>query len=260
MRTLAYLETRKLATFSTAEQAVAETIEAVAADFLSFHTNTLPDADNATTVYVLVGSERGFCGDFNRALVAKLDRELADRPPRHNRLIAIGHKLHLLLEQHELEPTLLDGPSVTEDVPAVLQTVIDELDAVHAAQGGFDLVCMFHDAAGVRTDRLLPPFEKSKRIAPAYSDGPLLNVPPQTFMLDLVDHYLLAALNHVLYMSLTVENQRRMTHLDRAVRHIDESTQDLARRCRSLRQEEIVEEIEVILLSATSFDGERQTG
>jgi F-type H+-transporting ATPase subunit gamma len=55
-----------------------------------------------------------------------------------------------------------------------------------------------------------------------------------------------------------VENHRRMTHLDRAVRHLDEKSHELSRRCNALRQEEIIEEIEVILLSAASLD--RQPG
>jgi F-type H+-transporting ATPase subunit gamma len=42
MKTLAYMETRKLARFVDAQRAVVDSIEEVAADFLSFQTNTLP--------------------------------------------------------------------------------------------------------------------------------------------------------------------------------------------------------------------------
>ena len=45
------------------------------------------------------------------------------------------------------------------------------------------------------------------------------------------------------------ENLRRVEHLEAAVRHLDKKAADLRRRCNALRQEEIIEEIEVILLS-----------
>ena len=51
------------------------------------------------------------------------------------------------------------------------------------------------------------------------------------------------------------ENHRRAQHLEGAIRHLDEESGELKRRSNALRQEEIIEEIEVILLSATSFSG-----
>jgi len=251
MRTLAYLETRKLTRFMAAQQAVVESIEAVAADFLSFHPDMLSDDADLEPVHLLFGSERGFCGDFNRVLVAQLDAATRDRA---GRLIAVGHRLHLLLDQYPAKPLLLDGPSVAEDVPTVLQAIVEALDGVHERLGAFRLVCLFQSPQGVQTEHLLPPFTAHRETPMPRTEPPLLNVGPQSFLLDLTEHYLLAALNRILYASLLLENQHRMAHLDGAVRHVDEATQDLARRCRSLRQEEIIEEIEVILLSAASLD------
>ena len=67
MKTLAYLETRKLSRFVEAQQAVSASIEEVAADFLSFHADSLPVAGETTAVYLLIGTERGFCGDYGWA-------------------------------------------------------------------------------------------------------------------------------------------------------------------------------------------------
>lgn len=49
------------------------------------------------------------------------------------------------------------------------------------------------------------------------------------------------------------ETQRRVAHLDNAVRHLDERLDALQRRSNQLRQEEIIEEIEVILLGAAEL-------
>ena len=71
--------------------------------------------------------------------------------------------------------------------------------------------------------------------------------------MELTEQYLFAALHEIVYTSLMQENNHRVAHLERAVRRLDEEAEDLTRKCNALRQEEIVEEIEVILLSATSL-------
>jgi F-type H+-transporting ATPase subunit gamma len=65
----------------------------------------------------------------------------------------------------------------------------------------------------------------------------------------LVHHYLFAALHEIFYTSLMAENQRRIQHLEGAIQRLEEKNENLARKSRTLRQEEITEEIEVILLS-----------
>jgi F-type H+-transporting ATPase subunit gamma len=50
------------------------------------------------------------------------------------------------------------------------------------------------------------------------------------------------------------ENQRRMQHMDAAVRRLELTCADLLRRRNILRQEEITEEIEVIMLSVEALE------
>ena len=57
----------------------------------------------------------------------------------------------------------------------------------------------------------------------------------------------------MLYTSLMIENHQRVMHLDGAVKHLDDESAEMARKANTLRQEEIIEEIEVILLSAASL-------
>ena len=67
---------------------------------------------------------------------------------------------------------------------------------------------------------------------------------------DLTDHYLFAVLHEIFYISLMAENQRRLQHLEGAVKHLDDETVNLRRKSQIYRQEEITEEIEVILLNS----------
>ncbi len=55
-------------------------------------------------------------------------RAICRKTPR--RLVAVGHRLATKLETHPDLIARLDGPTATEDVPAVLGRL---MDAVHAA-------------------------------------------------------------------------------------------------------------------------------
>jgi F-type H+-transporting ATPase subunit gamma len=66
-------------------------------------------------------------------------------------------------------------------------------------------------------------------------------------------------LNTILFDSLMTENTLCVQHLDAAVKHLDDRDIVLERRCNALRQEEITEEIEIILLSAENKWPQRQT-
>jgi F-type H+-transporting ATPase subunit gamma len=72
-----------------------------------------------------------------------------------------------------------------------------------------------------------------------------------------VDHYLLAALYGRLYGSLAAEN-RRLEHMEYALRRLDKTIARPAIKHNAPRQEEIVEEIEVILSSERAFADRRK--
>jgi F-type H+-transporting ATPase subunit gamma len=101
----------------------------------------------------------------------------------------------------------------------------------------------------VNIRRLLPAFQDLAGKAPAFAYPPRLNLPAQQLLPQLIDQYLFAALHAVFYAALMAENQRRVSHLEGAIRRLGEKLTRLEQRANTLRQEEITEEIEVILLS-----------
>jgi len=250
MKTLAYMETRKLDRLLDTQTAVVRGIETVAADFVSAYPDTVPQTQAETGVYLLIGSERGFCGDFNEALLRQLEHEqssTANRPL----VVATGHKLHMLLGADARVAAFADGASAVEEVAQVLTGVVDTLSGLQTRHGSLDLYALYHDDAAqeVVTQQLLPPFQEEVGRAPLYTHPPDLNLSPPDFFIELSDHYLFAALQRIFYVSLMAENHRRVQHLEAAVQHLDDRTAELRRRCNTMRQEEIVEEIEVILLN-----------
>ena len=254
MKALAHMEVRKLDRFLDAQRKVVRSIEEVAADFLNFNYETLPEVEPLVEAYLIVGTERGFCGDFNRALLTHLDSALHTRSSVPAVLIVVGRKLHTLLEKDGRVSARVEGASTVEEITTVFDRVVRELSVLQKKHGVLGLCTLFHNGEmGIETRRLLPPFQQRLDSPPKYSDPPVLNLEPEDFLVELTDHYLFAALHEVLYISLMTENHRRVTHLEGAVQHLEDESTALERRCNTLRQEEIIEEIEVILLSATGI-------
>lgn len=256
MKTLAYMETRKLSRFLDAQHEVVQSIETVAADLLGFHPEILPETSQATPVYILIGSERGFCGDFNRSLLKTMDSLLPAHSPHQPMLIVVGRKLYTLMEGDARMVSSIDGASVVEEVTALLIKLVNELTALQHKHGGLSVYCLYqHGEEGGSIYELLPPFKSLQHNQQRFSYPPLLNLSPQELFIELADHYLFAALHEMLYKSLMMENQFRVTHLEGAVKHLDDESAELQRQWNALRQEEIIEEIEEIMLSASSLSG-----
>ncbi len=252
MRTLAYLETRKLDRFLPAQQAVVTTMEDAAQELLCCFPELHTDATPATAVCVVIGSERGFCGDYNHALVDALHALHPAGSVDCPLLVCVGRKLAMLLEADTRVEQRIDGAGVLEEVTSRLNDLIRVLMTLQNGHGPLALFCLYHVSdGGITMRRLLPPFRQlpADRARPGYP--PVLNLAPRELLGELTDHYLFAALHEVLYTALLAENQQRARHLQGAVRHLDEETERLGRRVNILRQEEIIDEIEVILLGAT---------
>jgi F-type H+-transporting ATPase subunit gamma len=250
MKNLAYMESRKISGFLESQRAVVSSMETAAEDILGFFAYTLSGMDDTDIeVYVLVGSERGFCGDYNRNLLRyfhKLSRHVNDKKLR---LISVGQKLHGLLQNDDRVLRQVNGASVAEEVDNVLNHLVGQLVLIRRQWTSMKLSIVYYDdEQQPRHENLLPPFQQFLHRPPAHANAPLLNLQPRQFLRELIHHYLFAAMHAVLYTSLMAENRRRVMHLDGALQHMDEQIDNLHRRDNVLRQEEIVEEIEVILL------------
>ena len=83
MRNLALMESHKLSRVLAMQHQVVDEIENAGRDFLSCNPNCAPDF-SGHDLYLLIGSERGFCRDFNDRLLSAFDdhlRTAVDRDP-----------------------------------------------------------------------------------------------------------------------------------------------------------------------------------
>lgn len=252
MKTLAIMETHKLERIIETQTMMMASIENIAADFLHFNPQILPEVDSTSNIILLIGSERGFCGDFNEKLVTQLQQSFPNSAQSDTTVLAVGHKLHSLMDEKNHNSIYIEGASVVEEIYNVVDS-LSEIFATHQILSA--LYVIYHDSQldELIIERLLPPFRKTHLRKINETNPPILNLPPQDFLLDLIEHYLFNSLHRILYVSLMVENQRRIHHLESATHHLDEKADELKHKINALRQEEIIEEIEVILLSSPNI-------
>jgi F-type H+-transporting ATPase subunit gamma len=259
MKNLALLETQKLAVFQSTQRRTLASIEAAAQDFLGFYSyiSSLPDA--LQQIWIVIGSERGFCGDFNDALVEYLN---VSAPKEGTLLLVVGSRLETKLHQDARIAAFVKSHSVVEEVQTTLLHLVEMLNKMQQLEPA-RIACIkalyYDDESGQIMLRQLLPLEIPK-LEPAYAYPPLLNLEPERVLSHLTDQYLYAALHEVFYSSLMVENHMRLEHMNRAIHRLEKDVTGLRLRYNRLRQEEIIEEIEIIMLSAEALAATDESG
>lgn len=254
MNNLAMMEVHKLTHLLSAQQRVVTSMETAAKDFLAFHPDALPRDHSGTPLYLLIGSERGFCGDYNGRLLAGFERHLRTVNEKAPMVVAVGRKLSGRMAGDPRLVASLDGPTVSEEIQGVLIALIQ---LIHELRGERQdkqtlVITAVYRTSGTdgMTIQSLRPFETVPRNATRSATAPLLTLAPRIFIAELVDLYLFALLHEIFYSALMTESRERLTHLEGALHRLEKETSELRLKRNILRQEEITEEIELIMLSA----------
>lgn len=258
MKNISVMETHKLARFLAHQHRVLASIEAAAADLLQHH----PDigaltAPRASSVVVAIGSQRGFCGDFNETMAHAIRAHWSRAAGESAGVVVVGRRLATRLGKDPRILVSLDGPGVVEEVQPVLVRLMNALSEIQGRQewiGPLPVTVYAHrEGENEPGERSILPAPNSTRAAARFSHPPLLHGEPSVFFTELTRHYLWAQMHDVFYGSLMAENRRRLQHMEGAMQRMDERIEKLRRNYNRLRQEEITEEIEVIMLSSDAL-------
>lgn len=263
MKNISLMETHKLARFLAHQHRVLAGIEAAAVDFLThypqigYHPGAM-----APDVVVAIGSQRGFCGDFNESLAQVLHRHWRETAGSPSDVLVVGRRLASKLGRELRVTATFDGPSVAEEVQPVLRRLMDALSDLQPRAGEHGLlavsVCVHREGEEQVRMRPLLPAPSPGHAGSGSTYPPLLNLAPPRFFAELARHYLWEQLHDVFYGSLMAENRRRLQHMEGAIQRMEENASELQRKYNLLRQEEITEEIEVIMLSNEALRRSRQ--
>lgn len=256
MKNLSLMESHKLGRVLAMQHRVVEALEAAGGDFLAFYPGLPPDAPERV-VYVVIGAERGFCGDFNDRLLSAFDRYLHETDEHDPHVILIGQKLVEHADRRYRVAASEAGATVAEEIQHVLTRVVDRIREAGVGgtfKAGATVTAIYHDAVTESVAvRALRPVSSLKSKTSARAFPPLLTLSPADFFAQLVDLYLFSVLHAIFYSALMAENRARVAHLESALQRLERDQADLLRKRNVLRQEEITEEIEVLMLSSSTM-------
>ncbi|HWB85248.1 MAG TPA: F0F1 ATP synthase subunit gamma [Bryobacteraceae bacterium] len=251
MKNMARMEVHRLGRFLVTQQRVVSGIEAAGSDFVTFYPALFPQDEPSHEIHLLLGSERGFCGDFNERLLSAFGRRGVGG---QTEVVVLGSKLRGKLPRDLRVAAFLESASAVEEVEGVLVQLMDTLSGLANSRGTtrpLRVIVFHHRAQGEDVQvSVLQPFGQPGASPRRFINPPRLYLDPVVFANGLVEQYLFARLHELLFTSLMVENQIRVQHMDSAAQRLERKSAELLRRRNTLRQEEITEEIEVIMLSA----------
>jgi F-type H+-transporting ATPase subunit gamma len=246
MKNLSLVEITKISRFYATQQELFRAVESALADFQQFY-GVAPRAAQpvADAVFVLIGSERGFCGGFNEAIQKRAEGEASAGASL--KLVVIGRKLALKFQEDKRVLAFLDGPSAAEEIPAIISRLAKVL--AQSPESVWKIIHNSYNNQGTRVE-VKCPFEFSGQTAATkFQFAPLLNMAPSELRSQLFEQYLFGLFYGIFYLSFMAENHERLRHMDGALNKLREDEQRLRLFSNSLRQEAITEEIEVIMLS-----------
>lgn len=235
MRSFALAELRRVGKNETAQQYVVQTLSS-ALDDLAEALPAPPKLDY--DIWLLFGSVRGFCGSFNEDVMRAWRAEGGEACPT----LLFGERLHNLGDGGLLQ--CINGANGGLDAPAAIDRIltgIGELRGLHGGESG--LIACIRDDEKVSIQRLLP-LPSAHRASGGYP--PFTLDPAEKVAARVAEHYLFHSLLALLLRSIRVENHMRLIQMETALRHLEHGSEELKRQRNRLRQEEIVEEIELM--------------
>jgi F-type H+-transporting ATPase subunit gamma len=246
MKNLSLVEIAKISRFYVIQQELSQTIESALADFQQFYgVSYSPAPPSPRSLYVLIGSERGFCGGFNEAVQKELEGATSEGIPTD--LIVVGRKLALKFLEDKRVIASLDGPGAAEEIPLVISQLAKEL--TRSPESRWKIIHNSYKNGETHVETTCP-FEFSQQgVTTPFRFPPLINLAPSQLLPQLFEQYLFALFYGVFYLSFIAENHERLRHMDGALNRISEEEQRLGLLANALRQESITEELEIIMLN-----------
>jgi F-type H+-transporting ATPase subunit gamma len=260
MKNLCSIEITKIIKFLAMQDKVIKTIQKVKSDFFCcYPLIPMPTQNTHPLIYILVGSERGFCGGFNDNILNRLDSLEEQTPGFSPVLIIVGRKLALKLIDDPRVARTLDGPNVIEEIPVVILKLLRTLEEVSIQRhlelhsGQWNIIFNEEIQEQMQVTTLEPFKEFFTGSTSNFSAPPVLNLSPDVFLAEFIDNYLFSMFHSVFYNSFFVENHQRLFHLNNSLDRLDNKKANLNGKLKLLRQEEITEEIQIIMLSAEAI-------
>jgi len=249
MRSFALAELRRVNKREAAQQQVVESLSRALNDLPATAISSatgISSASGLETIWLLFGSVRGFCGSFNEEVLRYWRQHDGSETAS---VIVVGQRLYDLIGQH---PSLfaIAGAQGSLDAAAVIDRILVVVNQLGMAERPESrLMACFRDELGPMALQLWP---LALTPPPAHRYPPHCFSPIEAVAGGIAQQYLFHKLLALLLRSIQMENHLRLLQMETALRHLEHGGEDLQRLRNRLRQEEIVEEIELMAGSRRS--------
>ncbi len=254
MRDLALIEIGKLGHAHAARRRVIDGIRSVA-DELVYHYPRLGASHTLIPVNLIIGSERGFCGDYNERILEHWQHHRSATQSQGPIVIAVGRKISEKLPPEVNLFATIAGATTSDELDQTLTAVLQTINRLQRSRGtaALEIDAVYADEnQGPRTDPVLP-MRVTPGWAPSTRSAPDTTVPIVNLFRAIVDQYVSSILEEVFSAALIAENRMRLQYMGGAAQRIDRRIGELMRTLNRVRQQTITTEIEMILLGASEW-------
>lgn len=214
----------------------------------NWHPSFLPSIKNTQnqTLIIIIGSQKGLCGNFNGPLLYWIDEHLPLLTSPETTIIALGKKIndHLKKQSAPLVTSLKELKS--SQVEAYTEDLLKLIFPVHTQYNTISMVYLhsktFFNRSLKKID--LIPFATSKTPSNAHSfDQDEQEQNPQEILDSLGQHYIRSCVRIALFESLHAEQSARFISMDNATRNANSFLSTMKSHYNKIRQAKITKEL-----------------
>lgn len=223
-----------------------------------------PGAPSAREGLIVIGSDRGLCGRFNRKVASVAVESLHEKESGERPLLAVGGRVAALLEANGHVPDVVfSTPGSARAITRTAQDILIHLDNWRA--DGIARVQVISN----RRVRQMPsqtgivqlapiPGPDLRRLAQAKWNSrslPIFTLERTELLSWLTREWLFIGLQRAIAASLASEHAARLAAMQAAERSIEERLEEIRQRTRQVRQESITTELQDIV---TGYEASRR--
>lgn len=204
------------------------------------HPNT---THNDRTLVILVGSQKGLCGNFNTMLMQRFNNYTKDHPGFS--LITVGKRATQLTAGRHHTQTIAEYNSfATHNLLAVAQELLGRITQAHKPYSSVHIIS--NTAVSFFVQKPIV-----KQLIPAQTDEPgkqveadfTIEQPAQEISDYVTRLYLLSHIQHALFQSLLAEHSARFISMDNSTRNAETLLEKMQLDYNKLRQANITREL-----------------
>ena len=245
-------------------QTVQDAFTGLMKDDRFFYTPRRPKSDNPKTIAVVIGTDNGLVGRFNRDVLNYVKSDLQESELiSQARLICVGKRLGMMTETAGL-PLEVTYPIMNslKEIATIASMVLIKINEM-IARDHYEQVFVYYtrrnsgEPQRVTRAQLIPlPYKRMMDMKHEKWTGrtlPLVTADRTALFQSFIHEYLTVVLGGALTASLAAEHYTRMMNMQQAEKNIDESLAEMNLTYQQLRQTGITDELIDIVSGAESL-------